>query len=119
MASIPVLLDDWEHMCCGKRRAVGDAVRMRVHNYEGTIYERRHGDIDDSESHTQPITGTITSIRFRPAIMLKESDYGRRLVGYEPGIPVESTDYADPPMGPDWAFEFTVETDDPIPPPRD
>ena len=116
MAAISILLDDWEHMCCGKRRAVGDAVTMRVQNIEGTIYERRHGDIDDYESDTQPMTGTITAIRFRPAIMVKEYN-GRKLVGYEPGFSVESTDYD--PVEMDWAFEFSVDTDDPIPPPRE
>ena len=42
----------------------------------------------------------------------------RTLEGYGPQIPIESTDYDDPNVA-DWAFEFTVETVDPIPEPRE
>jgi hypothetical protein len=117
MATVNVILDSSEHMCCGERRAVGDTVTIWVQNYKGTIYEERHGEGVGIE--TQPITGVITAIQWRPAIMLREGEYAMRLVGYESGIPVESTDYADTEKGlPDWAFDFYLETDDPIPPPR-
>lgn len=87
---------------------------MEVHNYKGTIYEEHHGE--GLGIRTQRITGMITAIQWRPAIMLHEGDYAMTLIGYEPGFPVESTDGHDP-AGCDWAFEFTVDTDDPLPPP--
>ena len=37
--------------------------------------------------------------------------------GYGPGRPVDSTDHRDRAVD-SWAFDFTLETDDPIPPPR-
>jgi hypothetical protein len=49
--------------------------------------------------------------------MLREGDYAMKLIGYEPGFPIESTDYDDPVIT-NWAFEFTLETADPIPFPR-
>jgi hypothetical protein len=111
-----MILDSSEHMCRGERRAVGDTATIWVQNYKGTISELRHGEGVGIE--TYPITGIITAIRWRPAIMLCECDYAMRLAG-ELGIPVESTDCADSQKGlPGWAFDFTVETDDPIQPPR-
>ena len=118
MATVNVILDSSEHMCCGDRRAVDDAVTIWVQNYNGTIYEERHGE--GVRIETQPITGVITAIQWRPAIMLREGDYAMRLIGYEAGVPVESIDYADTQKGlPGWAFDFDIETNDPIPPPRE
>ena len=115
VVAINVLLSDWEHMCCGERRRVGDVVTIPVQNYEGTIYEHRHGE--GTGIAAQPITGTVTAIQWRPAILLREGDYAMKVIGYEPGFPVESTDYDDPVVT-NWAFDFTVETSDPIPAPR-
>lgn len=115
MAPVAVILDYSEHMCCGEHREVGDVVTMTVGNYRGEIYEERHGEREGIE--LRPITGVITAIRFRPQIVVREGDYARRLVGYEPGFEVESTDYDDPVVT-EWAFEFTVETEDQVPSPR-
>ena len=116
MVVVNVILDGSDHMCCGERRAVGDAVTIWVQNHKGTIHEERHGEGVGIE--TQPITGIITAIQWRPAIVQREGDYAMNLVGYEPGVPVESTEYASSQKGPGWAFDFNLETDDPIPPPR-
>lgn len=116
VATGSVLLDGWEHMCCGERRKVGDTVTMEVHNYEGTIYEHRHGG--GTGVQTRPITGTLTAIHWRRAIMLREGDDAMRLIGYERGMAVDSTTNLSDPADANWAFEFTVETDDQMPPPR-
>lgn len=44
MAAVSVILDAWEHICCGERREVGDVVSIPVQNYKGTIFEERHGE---------------------------------------------------------------------------
>ena len=117
MALVSVILDGGDHRCCGERREVGDLVTIHVHNYQGTIYEERHAAGVDIT--TQPINGIITGIRWRPAIMRREGDYAMVQEGYGPGRQVDSTDYRDPAVtGYEWAFDFTVDTDDPIPPPR-
>jgi hypothetical protein len=116
VVAVSVLLADSEHMCCGERRAVGDAVTIKVQIFEGTIYEERHGDGVGVD--TQPISGIVSAIQWRPAIMLREGDYAMKLIGYEPGLPVESTDYEDP-VETHWAFEFTIETDGSVPLPRE
>ena len=115
MTNVAVVIDDSEHMCCGEHRKVGDVVTIPVQNYEGTIYEDRHGHLVGQEAQT--ITGTVLGIRWRPAIRLWEGDYARRRVGYEPGVPVDSTEYDDPVVT-EWAFEFTIETEAQIPNPR-
>ncbi len=119
VAVVNVILDGDDHYCCGEHREVGDVVTIEVLNYEGTIYEQRHGGLG-LDSLTRPITGTITGIQWRPAIMRHEGYYGRILEGYEPGRRVDTTDYRDPTVtGFDWAFDFALDTDDPIPPPRE
>ena len=112
MAKIAVLLIDWEQMCCGERREVGDVITLQVQNLDGTIYEIRHGVSPGTAAHS--IRGSITDIRWRPAEMLREGDYAMTVVGYGPGMAVDSTEYHGP-VQTGWAFEFTVETDDPIP----
>jgi hypothetical protein len=119
MAPVSVVLDDIDHMCCGPRRQVGDAVKMQIHKHRGQVYEERHpGGVSIA---TQPMTGTIVGIVWCPAMMREEVRAGgvtlRTLEGYGPGIDIESTDYEDPNVT-DWAFRFTVETDGPIPEPR-
>lgn len=120
MALVSVLLDSIDHMCCGPRRQVGDTVTMQIHNYQGQVYEERHpGGVSIA---TQPMTGTIVRIAWRPAMMREEvraeGYIVRTLEGYGPEIPIESTDYDHPNMA-DWAFQFTVETVDAIPEPRE
>lgn len=92
---------------------------MQIHNYQGQVYEERHpGGVGIA---TQPMTGTIVGIAWRPAMMREEvraeGYIERTLEGYGPQIHIDSTDYDDPKVA-DWAFEFTVETFDPIPEPR-
>ncbi len=119
MALVSVILDGFDHMCCGPHRQVGDTVTMQIHNYQGQIYEERHtGGVSIA---TEPMTGTIEGMEWRPAIMREEArpeGYTvSTLEGYGPGIPIESTDYDDP-NATDWAFQFMIETDDLIPAPR-
>ncbi len=119
MAVVNVILDGGDHYCCGQHREVGDVVTIEVLNYEGTIYEQRHGGLG-LDSVTRPITGTITGIQWRPAIMRREGDYAMVLEGYGAGYPVDNSDYRDPTVsGFDWAFDFTVDSNDPLPPPRE
>ena len=101
-------------MRCGEHQGVGDTVTINVQNYNGTIYEERHGEGAGNE--TRPITGAITAIRWRPQIILREGDYARRVIGYKPGFLVDSTDYD--PEEAKWAFEITVDTEDQVPGPR-
>ena len=54
MASIAVILDGVDQMCCGEHREVGDEVTILVQNYKGTLHEERHGE----GVVTEPITGT-------------------------------------------------------------
>jgi hypothetical protein len=115
VASVSVILDWSEHMCCGEHREFGDTVTIEVQNYDGTVYKERHGERGGIE--TDLITGVITSIRWRPQIILREGDFARKVIGYEPGFPIDSTDYDDPEET-EWAFEFTVDTDDQVPSPR-
>ncbi len=122
MAAVTVLLADWEHMCCGERREDGDerredgdTVTITVQSVEGTIYEERHSRGIGVEP--QPITGVVTAIRWRPAVIVREGDYARRVDSYEPGFQVESTDYDDS-VGTGWAFEFTLETEEQVLLPR-
>jgi hypothetical protein len=119
MAVVTVMLDSGDHMCCGPLRHVGDAVTMQIHNYQGQVYEERHaGGVSIA---TQPMTGTILHMEWCPAILRKEvRPEGFTAIsteGYGPGVSIESTEYRDPDAE-DWAFRFTVETDDPIPEPR-
>ena len=119
MAQVTVILNSIDHMCCGPRRQVGDSVTMQIHNYRGQVYEERHpGGVSIK---TQSMTGTILGIAWRPAMMKRDAmadgSTVSMLEGYGPGIPIESTDHDDPSVT-DWAFQFTVETDDPIPDPR-
>ncbi len=98
---------------------VGDTVTMHIHNYQGQIYEERHpGGVGIA---TQPMTGTIVSMEWRPAIMREETQPEgytlRTLEGYGAETLIESTDYEDSDID-DWAFQFTMDTDDPIPEPR-
>jgi hypothetical protein len=119
VARVNVILNSLDHFCCGPRREVGDNVTIYIHNYEGQVYEERHPSGVDIA--TQPIEGVIVGIQRRPAIMREEvrpeGYISRSREGYGPGTPIESTDFDDPDTD-DWAFEFTVDTDDPIPKPR-
>jgi hypothetical protein len=92
---------------------------MYIHNYQGQVYEERHPE--GVSIQTQVITGTTQRIQWREAIMRHEprpEDFvAKTLEGHLPGFAIESTDYADP-TATDWAFEFAIDTDDPIPEPR-
>jgi hypothetical protein len=116
---VNVVLDGTDHMCCGPRRQLGDVVTMHIHNYRGQVYEERHpGGVSIA---TQMIAGRIEGIRWRKAVTRRERNpeglMSSTLLGYEPGIAIDSTDYEDP-AATDWAFEFILETDDAIPAPR-
>jgi hypothetical protein len=117
---VSVVLDGIGHMCCGPRRQLGDTVTMQIHNYQGQVYEERHpGGVSIV---TQPVTGTIVQIAWRAALMRDEvgtdGSTVRMLDGYGPAVPIGSTEYGDPQVA-YWAFEFTVDTDDPVPEPRE
>ena len=119
MAPVTVILDSIDHLCCGPRRQMGDTVTMQVHNYRGQVYEERHpGGVSIA---TQTMTGTIVRIEWLPAVMreevMPEGYMSRSLEGYGTGISIESTDDYHPDVA-DWAFQFTVESKDPIPLPR-
>jgi hypothetical protein len=113
---VSIILNDLDHMCCGPRRQVGDAVRMDIHNYRGQLYEERH--VGGVSIATQEITGRIKEIWWRPAIMREVNEILRTRDGYGPGIQVESTDDDEPGSSDSWAFEFIVDTEDPLPEPR-
>jgi hypothetical protein len=109
MSEVKVLLDDWEHQCCGDLRKVGDVVTMSVHQSDGRLFEQRHDYGKPVIAHT--ITGRILGISWRPAILVPVNQLVRVVEGYGPPVAVSSTD--DRPAGDSWAFEFTVETTDP------
>ena len=119
MALVTVLLTSNDHECCGPRREVGDTVTMQIHNYRGQVYEERHpGGVDIA---TQPMTGTVVGIALLPAIVRQEvrpeGFTATEIEGYRPGVLIDSTDDDDPDLA-YWAFQFTVDTDDPVPEPR-
>ena len=91
---------------------------MDIHNYQGQVYEERHSE--GVCIATQPMTGTIVSMEWRPTILRVETRPEGFTVGtiegYGPGTPILSTDFDD--RETDWVFQFTVETNDPIPEPR-
>jgi hypothetical protein len=120
VALVNIMLRCVDHWCCGPRRRVGDTVTMHIHNSQGQVYEERHPD--SVSIATQAMTGTIVGMEWRPAIMREKpqpEDYMyKTLQGYGPGRMIESTEYDDPdPDNDDWVFQFTVDTDDPIPAP--
>ena len=61
MTLVAVVLEGWEHLCCGERRRVGDVVTIAVQNSKGTIFEERHGAL--RALPPRPIAGIITAIR--------------------------------------------------------
>ena len=107
MATVTVLLEDWEHWCCGERRAIGDDVEVRVHRVGGVLYETRHvlpGDEFDV------ISGRVTRITWRRAIMRRDDGGSSCVSGYEPGVLLAMTDDRGDDEEDAGALEFTLET---------
>jgi hypothetical protein len=53
-----------------------------------------------------------------PSILLREGDYAMKVSGLDPGLPVEFIEYNDPEVTSS-AFEFMLETESPLPEPRE
>jgi hypothetical protein len=106
MTPVTVLLEDWEHWCCGERRTTGDEVELRVHWTDGVLYETRH--VMPGEQF-EVITGRIAAIKWRAAIMRRDGELLQTVVGYEPGVSLTSTDGHDAIVD-TGAFEFTLES---------
>jgi hypothetical protein len=88
---------------------------MHLLSYQGWVYEERHPD--GVSVTTQPMSGTIVAMRWRPKIVREEAHPDgfivRTVLGYEAGTPIPSTEFEEPLC--DWVFEFDVDTDDPVP----
>ncbi len=106
MATVTVLLEDWEHWCCGERRTVGDEVELRVHRSDGVLYETRHVMPGDE---FEVITGQVAAIKWRRAMMRRDGEVLQTVIDYEPGVSLVSTDRHDASddLG---ALEFTLES---------
>jgi hypothetical protein len=116
MATVDVMLEDWEHLCCGDRRSLGDEVTLRVFRAaSGDLYEIRH----DSDDPTRPphvrLHGRLTAIALRLAIVEHLGGVSYRIAGYGAPVPCATTDAGDE-VEPSYAFVFSVATDDPLPP---
>jgi hypothetical protein len=106
MATVTVLLEDWEHWCCGERRSVGDEVELRVHRTEDNLYETRHVLPGDE---FEVITGRISGIKWRRAIIRRDGEVFQTVIGFEPGVSLLSTDGHDASED-SGALEFTLES---------
>ena len=108
MATVTFLLEDWEHWCCGERRAVGDDIDVRVHRSDHGLYETRHTLPGDDFADV--ISGWISRIAWRRAIISQDDGGLSSVSGYEAGVPLTTTDDRgddDEDIG---ALEFTLET---------
>ena len=108
MSTVTVLLEDWEHMCCGARRTIGDEVELRFRWSDGTRYETRH--VMPGEDY-ETLSGRITGIAWRRAVMGRDDRSHSTVVGSESGIPLSSTDALDSDED-TGALEFTLDTSD-------
>ncbi len=108
MATVTVLLGDWECWCCGERRTIGDEVELRVPLSDGALYETRHLMPGDE---FQVITGQVAAIKWRRAIMRRDGEAPQTVIEYETGVSRASTDQHDgsEDMG---AREFTLDSVD-------
>lgn len=113
-----VWLTDWEHMCCGPRRHVGDDVEMTVYTAEGELLEDRHDLFQEQRPKPtrQRIRGKVREIYWHRSIMQvlsspeQEPPRVQQCVGYEAGLPVQDTE--DAPGEDHFAFEFVIDTDE-------
>ena len=106
MATVTVLLEDWEHWCCGERRTIGDDVELRVHWSDGALYETRHVMPGDE---FEVITGRVAAIKWRQATMRRDRQLLQTVIGYEPGVSLRSTDSHDA-IEDTGALEFTLDS---------
>ena len=118
MQRIEVVLVGWEHECCGPARVVGQNFSMRVFRGDrSAVYEIRH-DYPGNPGASAPvgITGRLVTIELRPQILGPRGDHPKAVIGYRPGELFESTKAAEDAIGTDltdFAFAFTIQTDDP------
>ena len=73
-----MLLDAWEHRCCGDSRMIGVEVIMTICAYSSDF----HGQCHDygQDGGVRAITGQITDIKWRPAVAVSlDQSSGSRL----------------------------------------
>lgn len=110
VSEITVWLYDWEHECCGPTRRVGDTVKMKVSNDGDRLTEERHSMNEERRLPVESVSGKVVAITWHPAILRKVRDNHYIVDGYGPGFTIPSTDAR--PDSDDWAFEFTLDTQD-------
>jgi hypothetical protein len=114
--TVDVMLEDWEHLCCGDRRSLGDEVTLRVARADsGDLYEVRHDSDVETRLPPVPLHGRLTAIAIRLAIVEHVGGISYRIAGYGAPVPCATTDAGDE-VEPSYAFVFSVATDDPLPP---
>lgn len=113
MSQVTVLVSWVDQTCCGPISRAGDAFSSSIHNYRGVIYEERH--VDAVSIQCVPIIGVIKRVAWRADLGLNHK-VAEPEEWYGPAMPITSTDEL--PEGSDWVVELTIETSDPIPPPR-
>ena len=113
VSEVAVLVSWVDQTCCGPIRRAGDTFSSSIHNYRGVIYEERH--VDAVSIQCVPMTGVIKRVAWR-ADLGQNHKVAEPEGWYGPAMPVRSTDEL--PEGSDWVVELTIETSDPIPPPR-
>jgi len=117
---LQVWLSDWEHRCCGESRRVGQHVGIRVDRSADEVWEQRHADRGSEVLATAMVHGQVLSIKWHRA---RTTTAGRltRIVGYEPGIDIATTDDITEHEVPYWidpkgvrasAIEFTIHLDE-------
>ncbi|MGO8871293.1 MAG: hypothetical protein ACLQPH_07795 [Acidimicrobiales bacterium] len=104
-------LHDWEHQCCGEARQVGQNVTLIVFRSHGRLWEQRH-DYGNAIAGSS-VQGHLVGIEFHPAEIEQIGPRSVQVIGYGPGLPLDSTDVH--PGGLNWAIEFLIETSDDLP----
>src|ERR1700677_1249115 len=87
MAQVQIWLSDWEHMCCGDQRSVGQEIELSVDRFRSRFYEQRH-DYAAGRSGgpvAMPVQGRLVAIAWHRAVMDRTGVFASRLVGYAPG----------------------------------
>jgi hypothetical protein len=83
-----VLLEDWEHWCCGERRRVGDEIELRFHLVGDVVYETRHPHPGED---FEVLTGQVAEIKWCRAICGRDEQGSNTVTGFEPGTPIATT----------------------------
>jgi hypothetical protein len=112
MTNSHIWLDDWEHQCCGDRRAVGDRIVATVAMGTSLYWELRHeGGLDpNGERQYDEIRGVVTEILYHQGVMQKIGERSWRPVGFLPGVQIDNTD--DVGDFDHWSLEFIVDVDE-------